>query len=70
MADVGLKWREVEKLVGTRTAQQCRERYANVVSPVLVQEAFTSVEYESILSTCESHMEAHGRIVWREASAG
>lgn len=35
VAELGDKWRQVATRVGTRTGQQCRERYQNVLRPGL-----------------------------------
>ena len=66
MLELGQQWRKVSAAVQTRTPQQCRERYANVVNPELAQSPCTESEQQAIRAACEAHTKAHGRIVWKQ----
>ena len=52
--------------VGTRTAQQCRERYENVLNPDINIGPFTAEEVALLEAACGQQMAAHGRIVWSQ----
>ncbi len=61
-------WPKVAAAMGTRTAQQCRERYNNVSRPGLAQKPWTDEEMTILSSLCEEHEKAYGRVMWSEVS--
>ena len=48
-------WNEVARCVRTKTDVQCRERWANVLSPDVRQGAWTKAEDEILLAEVEKH---------------
>lgn len=48
-------WKDVAKLMGTRSAKQCRERWSEYLDPDLLVEAFTAEEDEIILREQATH---------------
>ncbi|KAG1674241.1 hypothetical protein FOA52_013861 [Chlamydomonas sp. UWO 241] len=57
-------WPLVAAAVGTRTAQQCRERYNNCLDPEIDASPFTTEQEATLRATCTAHLAAHGRIIW------
>ncbi|KAJ9514521.1 hypothetical protein QJQ45_016258 [Haematococcus lacustris] len=68
VSQLGAKWREVSGLVGSRTPQQCRERYCNVVNPNLNAGPFTEAECDALRRAVTGTLRENGRIVWTKVA--
>ncbi|KAG2450615.1 hypothetical protein HYH02_004455 [Chlamydomonas schloesseri] len=62
--ELGRKWKEVSQRVPGRTAQQCRERFVNLLSPELRFGVFSEEETKTLVAACAELQAAYGRITW------